>query len=150
MDASVISFLILLSIVWFLLYWTIGGVFFAVVAIARLGRVRKVRFSCLFTLWSLLLGVGAAVFGYQFAQGAVEECLSYSETTTELAAAVFGCGFIGVLGAFAIGFILLVAGGFLIMAMSKSDVKSWITLEREEQSAESTSSDEGNGSSKFF
>ena len=63
MDPQLISLVILLSIFWFLAYWVLGGVFFAVITILRLGKIRMVRFSCLFTILALLLGVSASYFG---------------------------------------------------------------------------------------
>jgi hypothetical protein len=148
MDPQLLSFLIVLSLVWFLAYWVLGGVFFAVVAIARLGRVRKVRFSCLFTLLSLLLGIATAYGGMRLAEDSVSQCMDDASSATELATAVFGCGFAGVLGAFFMGAVLLVIGGFLIMALSKSKVKPWIVLDRRE--VEQAPVGEKDSSSKFF
>jgi divalent metal cation (Fe/Co/Zn/Cd) transporter len=148
MDPQLFSFLIVLSFVWFLAYWVLGGVFFAVVAIARLGRVRKVRFSCLFTLLSLLLGISTAYGGMRLAEDAVVQCMEDAASPTELTVAVFGCGFAGVLGAFLLGAVLLVIGGFIIMALSKSNVKPWIVLQPEETEAEPAGEKEQ--TSKFF
>ena len=150
MDPQLLSFLILLSFVWFLFYWLLGGVLFAVIAIARLGRVRKVRFSCLFSLWSLFLGIAAAVGGMYLAQDAVQQCMDDAQTRMELAAAVFGCGFVGVLGAFLLGAVLLVIGGFIVMSLSKSKAKPWFELEQQEQVAEPVAKEEGTETSKFF
>jgi hypothetical protein len=117
---ELVPFLTFLSLLWFLVYWILGGVFFALVAIARLGRVRRVTFSCLFTLLALACGFGAAWGGMKLAQHDVNRCLQIAETRAEAISAVFGCGFVGVFGAFMLGAAVLVFGGFLIMAVSST------------------------------
>lgn len=132
MDAELTSFFIILSILWFLVYWVLGGVFFALVTMVRLGRLRKVRFSCLYTILSLLVGVGAAYAGMRGSQDAVDDCLGQAVTKAEQLTAVFGCGFAGVFGMFLVGALVLTAGGFLIMAACKSKAKPWIVLDPED------------------
>jgi signal transduction histidine kinase len=129
MDASLIAFTLFLGLLWFLIYWILGGVFFALVAIMRLGRVRKLRFSCMFTVWSFLCALGSAWFGVFTVNDAIAQCVAHSDTSTEMVSAVFGCGFVSVLGFFLVGALLLVGGGFLIMALSKSKTKPWFDLE---------------------
>ncbi len=48
---------------WFVVYWILGGVFFAIVAATRFIHTRKAVFSCLFTGGSVLAAYGAAVLG---------------------------------------------------------------------------------------
>jgi hypothetical protein len=131
MDASLIAFALFLGLIWFLVYWILGGVFFALVAIMRLGRVRKVRFSCLFTLWSFACALGSSWFGIFTVEDVVGECVANSDTNTEIVSAVFGCGFVSVFGFFLVGAALVVLGGFVIMAVSKSKTKPWFDLEFE-------------------
>jgi hypothetical protein len=153
MDPLLISFLVILSILWFLMYWILGGVFFAVVTIARLGRVRKVRFSCLFTLLAFVLGVGSAVFGVNQSDAAVMECMSHADGKAEMVTAVFGCGFVTIFGGFLVGAVILTIGGFLIMAVSKSKTKPWIVLDQGDDDMsmdETDQSEEGEQKSKFF
>jgi len=133
MDTEFTSFFIVLSILWFLVYWVLGGVFFAIVTVMRLGRLRKVRFSCLFTILSLLVGVGAAYTGLMGARRAVSECLGDAVTNAEQLTAVFGCGAASIFGMFLLGALVLTAGGFLIMFVSKSKAKPWIVLDLEEE-----------------
>jgi|GEM_PF-796740 len=123
------SFAILLSILWFLIYWVLGGVFFAVIALLRLGRVRKLRFSCLFSLWVLGIGIGAAFKGIELSKTQVEVCLTDVTNRTQIVTAVFGCGFVGVMGAFLVGALAVIVGGFIIFAISKTKSKPWIILE---------------------
>lgn len=128
MDAEFYAVFAALAAFWFLLYWVLGGVFFAVVAILRLGRVRKVRFSCLFSLFSIIIALGASWFGLRMSNQGISDCLATAETAPELATAIFGCGFAGVLGAFLLGAAALMIGGFILMAISKSKTKPWINL----------------------
>lgn len=129
MDPQLTSFFIVLAILWFLLYWILGGVLFAAVAIMRLGRIRTVRFSCLFTLLALVVGVGASYLGLSRAQGVVSACLSQATSKAETVAAIFGCGFANIVSWFLLGACVLTIGGFIIMAVSKSKSKPWIVLE---------------------
>ena len=131
MDASLIAFALFLGLLWFLVYWILGGVFFALVAIMRLGRVRKVRFSCLFSVWSAACAFGSAWLGIFLVDEVIAECVANSDTSTEMVSAVFGCGFVSVFGFFLLGAALLVLGGFVIMALSKSKTKPWFDLEFE-------------------
>ena len=132
MDAELTSFLIILSILWFVVYWVLGGVFFAIVTMMRLGRLRKVRFSCLFTILSFFVGVGVAYSGMKGSQEAVKNCLGQALTNAEKMVAVLGCGATSIFGMFLLGALVLTVGGFLIMAISKSKSQPWIVLDHEE------------------
>jgi len=139
MDVGLQSFVIFLSILWFFVYWILGGVFFAVMAILRLGRVRKVRFSCLFTFLALACAIGAAYFGVSSAQAALRTCVVSGTSAVQTKVAFIGCGFNGIMGAFFIGVLVLVMIGFFIMAISKSKAKPWIILDQEEREAHEAS-----------
>ncbi|MBI4256887.1 hypothetical protein HY626_02420 [Candidatus Uhrbacteria bacterium] len=152
MDAELTSMFIVLSILWFLIYWVLGGVFFAVVTMVRLGRLRKVRFSCLFTILSLVVGVGVAYSGIKGSQEAVNGCLAEAVTNAQKMIAVFGCGAASIFGMFLLGALLLTIGGFLIMAISKSKSQPWIVLDHDEmhdQTAQ-TPPDDTTPKSQFF
>ncbi|MFH1405008.1 MAG: hypothetical protein ABIH21_02830 [Patescibacteria group bacterium] len=126
MEKDINSFIWLLSLIWFIVYWIFGGVLFAVVAITKFGRVRKVRFSCLFTLFAGFIAYTAARFGMEFAHDAQQECLLKAETKAEVITAIFGCGAVGVFGVFILGTCALIIVGFLIMSISKSKSKPWV------------------------
>ncbi len=142
------SFFIFLSILWFLIYWILGGVFFAVLTLLRLGRVRKARFSCLFSLLALGCGIGASYWGLQTGRSSIEACVASAESRIEMITAVFGCGFAGVFGAFLLGAAVLVLGGFVLMLLSKSKSKPWIILEEPDEVEDEESTHEN--ASKFF
>lgn len=150
MDAQLTSFMIVLAIVWFLAYWILGGVFFAIVALTRLGRLRKVRFSCLFSLLALALGIGTAYVGMRGSQEAVDGCLASAATSAEKVTAVFGCGAASIFGTFLLGALVLTVGGFFIMYVSKSKSPPWIVLEPSEGAEEPVQTDEHQSTSRFF
>ncbi len=154
MDFTFSSFATFLSILWFLVYWILGGVFFAVIALLRLGRVRKVRFSCLFTIWALVVAIGAAFKGLEFSRDAITECMGSAITKAQTVTAVFGCGAAGVFGAFLIGALAITLGGFVIFAISRTKSKPWIILEPQGEGMEGESADqfenEAESKSKFF
>ena len=105
-------------------------------AVLKRGSVRKVRFSCLFTILALGCAAGAAWGGLRLANDAVSQCLVSSESKAEAITAIFGCGFVGIFSAFLVGMIVLVAVGTLFLKLSTTKTKPWITFE------------EGNGSSE--
>ncbi|OGL61698.1 hypothetical protein A3C09_03470 [Candidatus Uhrbacteria bacterium RIFCSPHIGHO2_02_FULL_47_44] len=139
MDVGLQSFITFLSILWFFVYWILGGVFFAVMAILRLGRVRKVRFSCLFTIFAAACAFGAAYFGVQSAESAIRSCVVEATSNVQQKVAVIGCGFGGIMGAFFVGALALTLIGFIIMAISKSKAKPWIILDQDEREAHEAS-----------
>lgn len=129
MSAELTALTILLAILSFFAYWIFGGVLFALVALLRLGRVRKVRFSCMFSLLALGSGIGSAMIGVQYAQTSLEACLAESMNRAEQIVALFGCGFAGLLGAFLMGAGVVVLGGFLIMHISRMESEPWVRLD---------------------
>ena len=141
---------VFLSILWFFVYWVLGGVFFAAITILRLGRVHKVRFSCLFTIVALLCGIGASVIGLSYSQESVAKCLAESTNRAEAITAIFGCGFVGVFGMFLLGAAVLTLAGFVIMTISKAQTKPWLVINHNEEDEESEGEGEEKGTSKFF
>ncbi len=133
MDAGISSFVIFLAIIWFLFYWVFGGVFFAIIAILRLGRVRKVRFSCLFTLISVAFATGASYIGVHSAEQSIRACTVDVASKAKTIIAVIGCGFGAIMGSFLIGIVLLILCGFILMSLSKSKTKPWFLLHQTEQ-----------------
>lgn len=123
----------LIALIWFLVYWILGGVFFSVMALLRLGAVRKVRFSCLFTILALGCAAGAAWGGIRLADDAVSQCLISSESKAEAITAILGCGFVGIFSAFLLGLIVLVAVGSVFLKISIAESKPWIILEEPDE-----------------
>ena len=138
-------FTAVLGFLWFLVYWILGGVLFSLVALLRLGRIRKVRFSCLFTIVSFIAGVATAFLGVRYGNESINTCLVKAASQAEAITAIFGCGFVGIFGAFLLGAAAVVVGGFLIMEISKSKNKPWINLDMDQVEEEKQE-----GSSEFF
>ncbi len=136
MDAGISSFIVFLSIIWFLFYWVLGGVFFAVIAILRLGRVRKVRFSCLFTFYSIFCATAASYIGVHAAEAAIRVCTLDATSRAKTVLAVIGCGFGEIMGSFLIGIVVLLLGGFILMSLSKSKAKPWFLLHQADEHEE--------------
>lgn len=128
MEPELNALTILLGLIWSLMYWIAGGVMFALISLLRLGRVRKVRFSCLFTLLAFACGSAAAYLAVSRSQGALNACLVESKTQAETLVALFGCGFGQFFLAFLLGAAALVSGGFLAFALSSTKTKPWVDL----------------------
>lgn len=109
----------LLAFFWFLLYWVLGGVAFALLLLLRLSRVRKVRFSCLFTVLSFGVAYAAAYGGVSYSREAVTVCLADATNRPQVVTAIFGCGGVGIVGAFALGVAALILGGLLLLLVSR-------------------------------
>jgi len=58
----------MLFTLWFVVYWILGGVFFAIVSATRFMNTRKALFSCLFTVGSVAAAYGASVVGLLLAR----------------------------------------------------------------------------------
>jgi len=130
MDLGV--FTLFLTVLWFLFYWIFGGVFFTVIAVIRLGRIKKVRFSCLYTIMAALAGYGAAKLGVYWAGDAMTRCLAEANGMSEQFAAIFACGIVGIFTAMLILAAVLVFVGFALMAISRSKEPRWFDHPDEE------------------
>ncbi|MEK7451935.1 MAG: hypothetical protein AAB664_01225, partial [Patescibacteria group bacterium] len=64
---------------------------------------------------------------------AIRVCAIDSTSKAKALLAVIGCGFGGIVGAFLIGMILLILGGYVIMSLSKSKTKPWFLLHTNDQ-----------------
>lgn len=127
-DTNLGSFVWFVALIWFLVYWILGGVFFSLMAVLKMGTVRKVRFSCLFTILSFVSAVGAAWGGFKLANEGVQGCLQDASTKAEIITAIFGCGFVGIFSAFALGLIVLISVGAVCLKLSTTKSKPWIDL----------------------
>ena len=115
-----------LSFIIFLLYWLVGGVFFAIVSLFRASKIRKAQFSCLFTLSSLLGAVAASFVGIQIGGQAIDQCLRQTEGYFASLAAVISCGVLPLTFATLIGLLLLLVVGLFLLFVSRSKNQSWV------------------------
>lgn len=124
METELGSLLVSLTILWFVAYWIFGGVVFSIISLLRPGKMKRVRFSCLYSLFSLLIAYGSARLGLMWAAeatGSLPEAASLGESITLLG----GLGFVGILLGFIVGLIALFVGGWVIMLISRSKELTW-------------------------
>lgn len=124
MEAEFGTLLIVLSLVWFIVYWIFGGVIFSIISLVRPGKMKRVRFSCLYTILSALVAYGAAWLGLYWAAaatGTVPEVSSLSEVIVVIG----GLGFVGILLGLMVGLVVQFIGGWVIMAISRSREQTW-------------------------
>lgn len=111
----------LLALTWFLLYWVLGGMLFAMVSLTRLLRVKTAQFSCLFTIACAAAAYGATATGIMLTSPKAVRCIDLAMEAGEWTKA-FGCG---VKEIFFIGggwFALLVLLSILLMVLSQRDM----------------------------
>lgn len=120
-------------LIWFPIYWIVGGVFFAVYSLTHASKIRKARFSCLFTLACLIVAYGAAQTGLRHGHAAIDECLVKAQDHFEALAAVFACGAISIFAAAGGGLVVLLAIGFILHYISRAKNQSWVDSDAEIQ-----------------
>ncbi len=112
------------------------------VAMLRLGRIKKIRFSCLYTLLSAIVGYAASWTGVYWSEDAINTCLAEANGMSEQFAAVFACGIIGIFSAMLVWAAVLMLGGFIMMAITKTNEKAWFEKTDEEVEAERLSDED--------
>lgn len=120
------SFFVLLAVTWSLLYWVLGGVIFSIIALLKVGRIRRARFGCFFSSAAVGAGVLAAWAGLKLSAPAIAACDAVAVDRFSRWVEQFACGIIGIVGSFLGGFVLLLLVGAGLMLLSKSTTKSWI------------------------
>ena len=124
--AELQSFIWPLALFWFLIYWIGGGVLFSILALFRSSKLRKTRFSCLFTLLAAGCGYGAAHLGMRMGEKQIDACLVEATGLLEAFAAMIGCGIFQMMfSGIAFGIVLFVFGLFF-MLISRSKKQSWV------------------------
>ncbi|MFH1766877.1 MAG: hypothetical protein ABH826_02165 [Patescibacteria group bacterium] len=121
-----LEYSIVIAAFWFPIYWVFGGVFFATIAFLKVIKLRKVRFSCLFTLSSLAAAYGASYLGMRLGEGEIDSCLSSASGFLDRISAIIGCGILSLFLAGGIGFIVLLGLGMIILYISRAANQSWI------------------------
>ncbi len=118
-----IGFLLILALLWFVLFWTVGGVVFAVIGLMRFLRLNKNRFSCFFTILSAGTALGAAWMGLLAAHtDAPSACLAQTKTSTitSFIPSLFTCASEEVLSAAALWFLFLLGAGIILLFLSRA------------------------------
>lgn len=103
-----------------------------VIAVIKLGRIKKLQFSCLYTLISALAGYGAAWTGVYLAGDAITQCLASANGIQERFVAIFACGIVGIFSSMLLWAAVLVIGGFAMMRLSKTNEPMWFERPIEE------------------
>lgn len=124
MNADLFASVSALTLFFFLFYWILGGAAFSVAALLRIGRIRKGRFSCLFTLICAGTAFGAAKTGLLWAEERSSICV-YTKIASESGFA-FSCGTGALLMAFVTWAAVTVLLGSLLLRFSRSKERSWL------------------------
>lgn len=115
-----------IAAVLFLLYWIIGGVIFATIAVTQVIKLKKTRFSVLFTMLSVVCALAASRTGLFLAQDSVQPCLAEAGDRLERFSAILACGILEITLAGTIWFIALIGFGLLLLLLSRAENQSWI------------------------
>ena len=91
MTASLALVTIILALLWFVLYWIIGGVIFAVIALTKLIHLKKAQFSCVFAVLAGLAAYGAAWMAVVSATHSSRLCLIKIKAIYDAIPAMFVC-----------------------------------------------------------
>lgn len=124
------------GIVWFVLYWIIGGIIFSIAALFRVAKLRKAQFSCLFTLASLGCAYGATYTGFLFGQKEINVCLSQARDIFEQLASVFACGILPMVFMGSAWFLGLLLLGSILLFISRAKNQSWVDEKLDESCPE--------------
>ncbi len=119
MTASPIVITLVLTLLWFVMYWLVAGVLFAIVNLTRFMRVNTARFSCLFTLMSFATAYAAAWTGYVAASRSNARCLAAIDAPYEAIPGLFRCATTIMLSNGVLWFIVLLAAGIGLMFISR-------------------------------
>jgi hypothetical protein len=103
----------------FLAYWVFGGVVFSVLSLLRPGKLRRVRFSCLYTLFSGAVGYGSALLAWRLLERSVGP-LHASLPVSDTLARVGGTGILSLLFSFLVGLVAVFTGGWIIFLLSRT------------------------------
>lgn len=123
---SLLGYIAIIALFWFVLYWVVGGVIFGVIAILQVSKLRRARFSSLFTIASAACAFAAAYYGTKTAHGAIRACLEQANEPFSRLASVIACGILEQVASGIGFFIVLMAIGAVIFVISRATNQSWI------------------------
>ncbi len=117
-DLQTITWMLFLA--WFIIYWVLGGVFFALIAATRFMNLSKARFSCLFTLGSLAAAYGASTIGMMLAgMNRVARCPKANPEAFHALGELVVCNYSAIFVAGSMFFALLCIGGMVALLFSR-------------------------------
>ena len=107
--------ILVLSLLWFVVYWIVGGVIFSIVSLTRFLHIHKARFSCLFTLLSIGAAYGAAWLGADRLLRL--PCAERMRNVLDIVPTITVCATRHVFSSGILCFLLLMAVGILLMVL---------------------------------
>jgi hypothetical protein len=119
MELSPVTVTLAFTVMWFVIYWLLAGVLFAVVGLVRFMRINTARFSCLFTLFSFATAYGAAWTGFAAITKTNGRCLANVDALYEVIPGLFRCSPAIVVSNGVLWFIVLLAVGIGLMFVSR-------------------------------
>lgn len=119
MEVSPVVITLTFTLLWFVLYWLVAGVLFAIVGLVRFMRINTARFSCLFTLMSFATAYAAAWTGYVAAARTNGRCLAEISAPYEAIPGLFRCATTITVSNGILWFIVLLAVGIGLMFISR-------------------------------
>lgn len=109
---------------WFVTYWILGGVFFAIVSATRFMNTRKALFSCLFTLGSIAAAYGAAFTGLVLAGlNRAARCPAPRKEVWAAFGDLLSCNLSAILVAGGLFFAILLTGGMVALLVARTEKK---------------------------
>jgi hypothetical protein len=119
MVASPVLITLAFTLLWFVIYWLLAGVLFAIIGLVRFMRINTARFSCLFTLLSFATAYAAAWTGYVATARTNARCLAEIDATYEAIPGLFRCATTIMISNGILWFIVLLAAGIGLMFVSR-------------------------------
>ena len=110
-----------------LLFWIIGGIFFAIIAASRFMRVNKARFSCLFSLLCVATALGASWMTVHLTLLQRPRCVMRTQHALDVLSDFPSCAGLQLAESAGLWFFLLIALGMGAMLVSWSDKENITT-----------------------
>lgn len=125
-------FFVPVGLMWFIIYWIVGGVIFSIAALFRIAKIRKAQFSCLFTLASIGCAFGATYTALIIGEKEIHVCLGEAQDIFGQFASVIACGVFPLMIMGAIWFAGLLFIGSILLYLSRAQNQSWVDEKLEE------------------
>ena len=119
MESSPIIIIFTFTLLWFVFYWLVAGVLFAIIGLVNFMRINTARFSCFFTLVSLAAAYAAAWTGYVAASRTVPQCVNKIGAAYQAIPGMFRCAGTITFSNGVLWFIVLLAAGIGLMFISR-------------------------------
>ncbi|MDQ5952536.1 MAG: hypothetical protein QG626_665 [Patescibacteria group bacterium] len=127
MGSNPIVIIATFTLLWFVIYWLVAGVLFAIIGLVNFMRINTARFSCFFTLVSLAAAYAAAWTGYVATSRANGQCVARIGAAYQAIPGMFKCASTITLSNGVLWFIVLLAAGIGLMFISRIPERSRVT-----------------------